>query len=168
MTTQVDSYRFISGFSKRMLMNWVKIESPRPIPWTTLSKPITECVVALLSSGGIAMNGDEPFNQQGERDNPWWGDPSYRSIPSTATGSEVRLYHLHVDPSPFHQDMNCLLPLQRLNELAKAGEIGQPAPRHYSIMGYNLQPHALLEETVPVIVRDLQEDRVDALVLIPA
>jgi hypothetical protein len=64
--------------------------------------------------------------------------------------------------------MNCLLPSQRLNELAEAGEIGQSAPRHYSIMGYNLQPQVLLEETVPTIIRHLQEDHVDALVLVPA
>ncbi|MGW8251462.1 MAG: glycine/sarcosine/betaine reductase selenoprotein B family protein [Anaerolineales bacterium] len=143
MTPQVDSYRFISGFSKRMLMNWVKMESPRPIPWTQPGKPLAECRVALLSSGGIAMRDDRPFDQQGERDNPWWGDPSYRTIPSSATQADLALYHLHVDPVPFQQDMNCLLPIQRLNQLAEDGTIGQAAARHYSIMGYNLQPHEL-------------------------
>lgn len=168
MITQVDSYRFISGFSKRMIKNWIKMESPRPIPLAPLAKLLSDCRVALLTSGGIAMQDDEPFDQQGERNNPWWGDPSYRVISSTATGDELKLYHLHVDPQPFDQDMNCLLPSQRLNALAEAGEIGHSAPRHYSIMGYNLQPQVLLEETVPAIVRHLREDQVDALVLVPA
>ena len=114
------------------------------------------------------MAGDVPFDQQGERDNPWWGDPSYRRLPSDASAEDVRFYHLHVDASDAQKDLNCLLPLRRLGELAEAAEVGKVALRHYSIMGYNPQPHVLLEETVPQIVADLSDDRVDALLLFPA
>jgi D-proline reductase (dithiol) PrdB len=151
-----------------MVKNWINMEQPRLIPWTPLTKPLSECTVAMLSSGGIAMAGDVPFDQQGERDNPWWGDPSYRRLPSEASAEDVHFYHLHVDVSDAQKDLNCLLPLQRLSELAEAGEISQAAPRHYSIMGYNPQPHLLLEETVPQIVADLRADGVDALLLFPA
>jgi hypothetical protein len=84
----------------------------------------------------LCLGTDRPFDQEGERRNPWWGDPSYRIIPSTATSPDMRLYHLHIDPSYAEQDLNCLFPLQRLQELVEAGEIGRSAPRHYSIMGY--------------------------------
>jgi D-proline reductase (dithiol) PrdB len=168
MNKTVDSYRFISGITKRMIRTWIGMEKPRPIPWTPLAKPLAQCTVALLSSAGIALKSDRPFDQEGERQNPWWGDPSYRRLPQDATERDVRLYHLHVNPSYAEQDLNCLFPLQRLKELERSGEIGRSAPRHFSMMGYILAPEVLLRETVPAIIRDLKEDRVDALILVPA
>jgi D-proline reductase (dithiol) PrdB len=168
MRPPVDSYRFITGITKRMLKTWVGMEQPRPIPWTPLSKPLSDCTVALLSSAGVALKDDRPFDQDGERRNPWWGDPSYRRLPNTATEGEVRVYHLHINPCHAQRDLNCLLPLQRLSELKQTGEIGRSALRHYSIMGYILEPETLLRETVPAIVRDLREDHADVLVLVPA
>lgn len=168
MNKTVDSYRFIGGITKRMIRTWIGMEKPRPIPWTPLAKPLAQCNVALLSSAGIALKSDRPFDQEGERQNPWWGDPSYRRLPQDATEQDVRLYHLHIDPSYAGQDLNCLFPLQRLKELEQSGEIGRSAPRHFSMMGYILEPEVLLRETVPAIIRDLKEDRVDALILVPA
>jgi D-proline reductase (dithiol) PrdB len=168
MDKTVDSYRFISGITKRMIKSWINMEEPRPIPWTPLPRPMSQCTVALISSAGIALDTDQPFDQEGERQNPWWGDPSYRILPDTATEDNVRLYHLHVNPCYAEQDLNCLFPIQRLNELAEAGEIGRAAPRHYSIMGYILQPDELLQETTPAMIRNLQEDQVDVVILVPA
>lgn len=168
MPKTVDSYRFINGITKRMIKNWIKMETPRPIPWTPLSKPLAECTVALLSSAGVALKDDVPFDQEGERQNPWWGDPSYRVLPKDATEEDVRLYHLHVDPAYAEQDLDCLFPLQRLQELEDRGRIGQASPRHYSIMGYILDPEELLTKTVPALIRDLREDFADVVVLVPA
>jgi len=168
MPKTVDSYRFISGLTKRMIRSWISLEQPRPIPWTPLSRPLSECTLALLSSAGIALKTDQPFDQEGERQNPWWGDPSYRVLPKTATAADVRLYHLHIDPSYAQQDLNCLFPLQHLQELESTGRIGRSSPRHYSIMGYILNPERLLRETVPALIRDLKADLADVVVLVPA
>jgi hypothetical protein len=62
MTKTVDSFRFISGITKRMIKNWISMEKPRPIPWTPLAKPLSECNVALFSSAGIALKDDQPFD----------------------------------------------------------------------------------------------------------
>lgn len=93
---------------------------------------------------------------------------SFRVIPKTGTAEDIKLYHLHVDPTFVEQDINCLLPLQRLAELEAAGEIGRVADSYYSYMGYNLQPEQLLEESTPVIIKGLQDEDVDVVVLIPA
>jgi D-proline reductase (dithiol) PrdB len=168
MTKTVDSFRFISGITKRMIKNWISMEMPRPLPWTPLTKPLSECKVALLSSAGIALKDDKPFDQEGERQNPWWGDPTYRILPKTATEKDVRLYHLHIDPSYAEQDLNCLFPLQRLQEMENRWRIGRMSERHYSIMGYILKPERLLRETVPAMIRNLKEDMADVVVLVPA
>jgi D-proline reductase (dithiol) PrdB len=124
--------------------------------------------VALVSSAGIALKTDVPFDQETERQQPWWGDPSYRCLPNTATEQDVRLYHLHIDPSDAEKDLNCLFPLKRLAEMEQAGRIGHSSHRHYSIMGYILNPEVLLSETVPALIRDLREDLADVVVLVPA
>ena len=168
MNKTVDSYRFISGITRRMLRTWVEMEKPRPIPFSPLCKPLRECKVALISSAGIALKTDRPFDQEGERCNPWWGDPSYRLIPVDATEADVRLYHLHIDPRYAEQDLNCLLPLARLKELERLGEIGAAAEQHFSIMGYIMKPETQLKETVPAIIHDLRAERADVVVLVPA
>jgi D-proline reductase (dithiol) PrdB len=128
---------------------------------------LEESSVALISSAGLALKADRPFDQDGERRNPWWGDPSYRIIPRTATAEEVQLYHLHIHPRLVEQDLNTILPLQRLQEMEDHGEIGQSAAHHYSIMGYILQPRVLLRESTPAMIRHMKHDGVNAAVLIP-
>jgi D-proline reductase (dithiol) PrdB len=168
MTKTVDSYRFISGLSKSLIKSWIKLETPRDIPWTPLSKPMSYCTVALISTGGIALKSDRPFDQEGERRNPWWGDPSYRIIPSGTNTGDIRVYHMHIDPSHAEQDLNCLLPLDRLDELVEMGKVGRAAVSHYSTMGYILDPQELLTTSIPAIIGHLKQDNVDVAVFIPA
>jgi D-proline reductase (dithiol) PrdB len=124
--------------------------------------------VALITSGGIALETDRPFDREGERQNPWWGDPSYRIIPQTASTEDIRVYHQHIDPSLAEQDFNCLLPIDRLAELEATSKVGRAAPAHYSFMGYILEPEELLEKSIPAIIERLRADEVDVVVLIPA
>ncbi len=168
MTKTVDSYRFISGVSKRMIKSWIKLESPREIPWTPLSKPLSDCTVALISTGGIALKTDRPFDQEGERKNPWRGDPSYRIIPRGTNTEDIRVYHMHIDPRPAEQDLNCLLPSDRLDELAAMGKVGRAAASHYSFMGYLLDVRELLTTSIPEMIEHLRQDRVDVAVFVPA
>ncbi|MAT99729.1 MAG: hypothetical protein CL608_21525 [Anaerolineaceae bacterium] len=163
----VDSYRYLDKLTGQMVKSWIKQEAPREIPWTPLTKPLSDCTVALLSSGGIALTSQPPFDQETERQNPWWGDPSYRVIPRTATAKEIRVCHLHINPTFAEEDLNCLLPVEWLRELEQTGEIGRSAASHYSIMGYILQPEELLAESTPAIIRHLQKEAVDILILVP-
>lgn len=168
MNKIVDSYRFLDGITRRLVRSWIKLESPREIPWTPLSRPLSESTVALISTGGIALKTDRPFDQEGERRNPWWGDPSYRIIPRTARTEDIRVYHMHIDSRLAEKDVNCLLPLERLEELVEVGKVGRAAPSHYSFMGYILDPGELLRKSIPAIIEHLRADAVDVVVLAPA
>jgi D-proline reductase (dithiol) PrdB len=163
----VNSYRFLDGAVKKMVRSWIRKEHSREIPWTALRKPLSESKVAIISSAGLALKTDKPFDQQGERKNPWWSDPSYRVLPKNATGSDVALYHMHINPDLVEQDLNTLLPLQPLQELAADGEIGSAADHHYSYMGYTLQPKVLLQKSVPAMIRQMKQEAVDIVVLVP-
>lgn len=167
MRNKVDSYRFLDRPVKKMVRTWARQEQPRVIPWSPLRKPLNESTVALVSSAGLALKTDQPFDQDGERENPWWGDPSFRLLPKDAAGEDVALYHLHINPQLVKQDLNTLLPMQRLLELDEWGEVGRTADHHYSYMGYNLQPKTLLEQSAPAMARRMKDDGVDIAVLVP-
>ncbi len=167
MVEVVDSYRYLDGAIRRIVKAWIGREQPGAIPWTPLEKPLSECTVALVSSAGIALLTDRPFDQEGERKNPWWGDPSFRVIPRDAGERDIRIYHLHIDTSFGEQDLNCLLPLQPMTELEESGEIGRLAPSHYSFMGYILQPKILLEQSTPAMISQMRAEGVDVVLLVP-
>lgn len=167
MAKVVDSYRFLDGIAKRAMRRWAALGVPGQIPWTPLAKPLAQCTVAIVSSAGIALKSDPPFEREIEDRDPWFSDPSFRILPRTATAEDVRVCHLHINPSFALQDLNCVMPLERLNELETLGEISRSAPSHYSYMGYTLRPEPLLRDSVPAIIRRLREEHVDAVVLVP-
>jgi D-proline reductase (dithiol) PrdB len=164
----IDSYRFLDFTSRQVMKAWAERQTAGPIPFTPLAKDLRECRVALVSTAGVARNDDRPFDQEGERRNPWWGDPSYRAIPLGTTEKDVRLYHLHIDPRFGEADLDVVLPMRRLSELSSEGFVGPPAPTHYSIMGYILQEEELVGKTAPALAGRMRDEGVDAAALVPA
>jgi D-proline reductase (dithiol) PrdB len=164
----MDSYRFLDFVSRQVMKAWVERERPRPIPWAPLRKPLAQSAVALVSSAGIALRSDKPFDQEGERKNPWWGDPSFRVVPHGTKAEDVRLYHMHIDTRFGEEDLDVVLPAQRLAELTREGVVGGVARSHYSIMGYILRPQELEEVTAPAIAAGMKQEGVDAAVLVPS
>jgi D-proline reductase (dithiol) PrdB len=164
----IDSYRFLDFASRQVMKAWASRERAGAMPFAPLAKPLDRCTVALVSTAGIARNDDRPFDQARERRDPWWGDPSYRVIPLGTTEPDVCIYHLHIDPRFGQADLDVVLPMRRLTELAHEGFVGQAAPRHYSIMGYILEPDVLVNETAPAIAARMRADGVDAAALVPA
>lgn len=164
----IDSYRFLDFASRQVMKAWAGRQEPGLIPFTPLAKPLSECTVALVTTAAVARNDDQPFDQEHERRDPWWGDPSFRVIPLGTMEQDVRLYHLHIDPRFGQADLDVVLPMRRLAELAHEGLVGQPSARHYSMMGYILDPTVLIEETAPAIAERMRADSVDAVALVPA
>jgi D-proline reductase (dithiol) PrdB len=165
---EVDHNLYLDFLTRKLMRAWTEREQPpTSIPWTPLRKPLQESTVAFVSSAGIALVGDTPFDQEHERRDPWWGDPTYRLIPRNARTSDLRLYHLHIDRSFGEQDINCVLPLDRLAELQKQGVIGRSADTHYSFMGYLLRPREFLETSVPPMIDRMHAEHVDVVLLAP-
>ncbi len=164
----IDGFRFVDTPTRRIMKAWrVREPVPSQISWTELGKPLTEARIALISTAGIARLDDEPFDQEREHRDPWWGDPTHRVLPREVTTDEVGIYHLHMDTRPASEDLDCVLPLRRLDELVQEGLVGSSAPDHYSIMGYSLRPEKLVEETAPQIAQALIRDQVDLALLVP-
>ncbi len=164
----IDSYRFLDFASRQIMKAWADRQESGLIPFTPLGKPLRECTVVLISTAGVARNDDRPFDQEGERRDPWWGDPTFRAIPVGTTEKDVRLYHLHIDPRFGEADLDVVLPMRRLSELVEEGVVGRPASTHYSMMGYILDTSELVEKTAPAIAERMRAEKVDAAALVPA
>jgi D-proline reductase (dithiol) PrdB len=162
-----DSRRFLSFATRKLVDAWIAREPRREIPWAAPAKPLAQATVALLSTAALATEDDRPFDQEGERRDPWWGDPSFRVIPADADPRSIRGYHLHMDNRYLEQDVNCALPLTRLRQLERAGEVGRAAPSHYSYMGYILDPTELMEQSVPTMIERMRAEQVDVALLVP-
>jgi len=60
---EVDAWRFTGSFLRNMLSKAIPDEPAYGgIPWTPVSKPLSESKVALLTTAGISMKHDEPFD----------------------------------------------------------------------------------------------------------
>lgn len=166
----IDPYRFLDFATRKIIQAWVDREPLHrpPIPWAAMTKPLARTTVALVTTAGVAQNEDRPFDQEGERQNPWWGDPTHRLVPRGTTERDVKLYHLHIDTRFAEQDLDVVLPLRRLDELVERGVVGGAASEHYSIMGYQLRPEVVEQETAPALLAHMQRSGVEAVALIPA
>ena len=138
------------------------------IPWTPLDKPIRETTFALMTSAGISLKIDPPFDVAREKREPLWGDPSSRQIPASASEKDIEVNHLHINTDYIKQDINVMLPLNRFQEFEKEGLIGRLAPTCYSYYGFQMDPAELLEQTMPKIAGQMQAENVEAVLLTPA
>ncbi len=166
---RVDPWRFAGGFIQRVLSAGIPDEPAHdPIPWTAVAKPLSESKVALLSTAGLSMKGDAPFDMEMERRRPTRGDPSWRRLTSDATSATIEANHLHIDTGYIERDLNVALPVDRLRELVEAGEVGSMAEHHYSIMGFQgNDTTALVGESAPAIAQAMKSEEVDLALLAP-
>ncbi len=125
-------------------------------------KPLSALRVALATSGGAYVTGTEPFDLVSHT-----GDSTVRWIPGDVNLADVRFAHDHYDHTDPDQDPNCMLPLERLRELAAEGIVGSVAPRHIGFMGWIPDPTHFRQETIADVVQQLQADAVDAVVFSP-
>ncbi len=139
---------------------WSVYDSASFVP---LSKSLNQSKVALISSGGIFMEGQEPFNG--------WAvnDFSLRVIPIDTPFARLRLNHNYFDHRDAFKDYNCVFPIQRLQELAEEGFIGQAAELAVSLgMGRTYKRSGLFQQTIPAVVSELQKQEVDVALLVAA
>lgn len=127
-------------------------------PWIT-PPALTDATVAIVSTAGLHRRADAPFAL---------GGVDYRLIPGDVDFADVVMSHVstNFDRSAFQQDPNIWFPLDRLREMAVAGEIAGVSRWHYSFMG--AQPnHDALQATGEEVGALLAADGVDVALLVP-
>ncbi len=128
-------------------------------PWTPLKKPLSQCKVALISSGGILYRDQPRFHRE---------DATYREIPKNATQAELDIWHFGYRTADAESDHNCVFPLARMREFEAEGVIGELADPAYSFMGGIYSSRKVREELAPRLADELKRAHVDAFYLVPA
>ncbi len=162
----IDTMGEITEFTKsiQLFLNNYPWRCIDPVPWTQPGKPLAECRLALVSSAGFILPGQESFGNARRG-----GDVSFRQIPSDVDVTTLIDSHNSnsFDHSGMHQDPNIAFPIERVRELEKAGRIGCINHRHLSLMGSITTPGKLVKHTAPQAAQRLVDDGVDIALLIP-
>ena len=171
--------RWLSDFTNRLLVQafkrvpwlaerWARhhqfIEG-KGIPWAPLRKPLRETSIAMVTTAGVHLKSQTPFNMEDPD-----GDATFRAFPSDVNKADLTITHKYYDHSAADRDINVVLPIDRLHELRDEGVIGGIVPTLYSFMGHIDKSHLkiLMEETAPQVAELLVRDEADAVFLTPA
>ncbi len=139
-------------------------DDPVSMAVTRLGKPLSECCVALVTTAGLSLPNQPPFDATIRM-----GDTSFRELPATISPQilEMNQRSWAFDHTGVLRDRNLAFPLDRLREMRERGEIGAIAPRHYSFMGSIAGPRKLIHESAPEVAQRLVADSVDVVLLTP-
>lgn len=139
-------------------------DNPASRAVTPLKKPLSECTVALVTTAGLSLPDQLPFDVTIRM-----GDTSFREFPGSISPQmlEMNQRSWSFDKTGVLRDRNLALPLDRLREMQAQGEIGAVAPHHYSFMGSIAGPRKLIHEYAPEVAHRLAADGVDVVLLTP-
>ena len=133
-------------------------------PGGLLRKTVEESRVAVVTTAGFHTPDQEAFDLEIRG-----GDVTYRTLTRDTDLACLTTSHRSnaFDVEGIRRDPNVALPLERLAALAAEGAIGDVAPRHFSFMGSISAPARLIQRSSPSVVRALQNDGVDVVLLTP-
>jgi D-proline reductase (dithiol) PrdB len=130
--------------------------TPPPV-WTAVTKELKDMTVALATAAGVHLKSDERFNLA--------GDTGFRVVPNDSGTGNMMVSHGGYDNADVNKDINCMFPVDRLNELVSEGFIKAAAPFHYGFMGGGGDQEAFEKITGPQIAERLLSEGADAVVL---
>jgi len=133
-------------------------------PWSPLEKELHDSTVALVTTAGVHLKGQAPFDMANSE-----GDASFRELPSDTPKEEYMITHDYYDHSDADKDINVVFPIDRLMELAGEGRIGAVASLNYGFMGHTsgAKLDMLIEDTGPALAVKLKEAGVDVVIFTP-
>ncbi|MBD0371585.1 MAG: hypothetical protein ICV60_12165 [Pyrinomonadaceae bacterium] len=132
-------------------------------PFTPARRALPMLNLALITSAGAYLDGTDPFDvtQPG-------GDVNFREIPVEIEAEDLRYAARGYDTKAVTEDMNALIPIERLFEFESNGIIGQLNPVFWSFSGYIPDAARLNDEMLPRLVERVKRYEVQAALLIPA
>jgi D-proline reductase (dithiol) PrdB len=125
-------------------------------PSWTQPKPSKDQRVSIVSSAAISKRGDKPFS---------WLANNHRVIKKDDLDLVMTHVAVEYDRTAWQQDLNTILPIDRLEEMAKQGEIGSVSNEHYSFIGSS--DPIKMENSAKEVADRMKKDAVDTVFLVP-
>jgi len=166
---KVDGFRFLPPGLKAWVRTFIPDEDfEGHIPWAPMAKPLSQTTIALVTSAGMSLKTDPPFDMEREKKEAIWGDRSFRAIPRETREKDIEVNHLHINTNWIKQDINVILPLARMAEFENEKIIGRLAPTAYSFYGFQWQSTDFLKEAIEPISKKMKLEGVEAVLMTPA
>jgi D-proline reductase (dithiol) PrdB len=118
--------------------------------------PAAERRVAIVSSAAVSRRGEKPFS---------WQARDHRVFHRNDRDLVMTHVAVEYDRTAWQQDLNTIIPLDRLEEMAQDGEIGSVAEEHYSFMGAG-DPMGM-KKSAHAVAERMRQDNVNTVFLIP-
>ena len=123
--------------------------------WTT-PVPASQRRVSIVSTAAVSRRGDKPFS---------WLAKDHRTFHKNDRDLVMTHVAVEFDRSAWQQDLNVIIPLDRLEEIAQDGEIGSVADEHYSFMG--AADPVTMEKSAHAVAEQMKQEGVNTVFLIP-
>jgi D-proline reductase (dithiol) PrdB len=120
-------------------------------------------LVLITSAGSYLTESQEPFNAVDPL-----GDYTIRTYPASTDFEDLSYAHDHYNHVAVEEDPQVLIPLRHLEDLVAEGRIGELAPDVISFHGYMPNSARFVDETIPMILEEVEKQQPDAALLIPA
>ena len=134
------------------------------IPWSPVSKPLSESKIAIVTTSGVHFKDQKPFDMN-DKD----GDPTFRVIDSGRSTGDLMITHDYYDHKDADRDINIVFPVERLLEFQNEKVIGELANTHFSFMGHidGIHIPTLINDSAVEVAQRLRSDHVDYVLLTP-
>ncbi len=133
------------------------------VPLARLTKPLSECRLAFVSTAGVQPRGSGPFDTV----HPV-GDYTFRRVPSASRVEDLEIHQLKYPTAGATRDLNVIFPIERLQELATEGVIGGLTEHFFSFIGYNMDPERLERTLAEDLATAVSEEGADIALAAPA
>ena len=133
------------------------VMSRKCVPYTPVTGPLNEMRIALVSSTGIYLDGQEPYQEH--------NDDTYRVLPADLDANHLHIRHGHYDSSEAEKDHNCVFPIDRLRELADDGVIKAVSNKHIGFKGASTDLKRQYEHLAPAIAHEIEHSQADGVIL---
>ena len=128
-------------------------------PFSKLEKPLAECKVGMIATGGIYKTGQVAFHYK--------DDTSYRAIPSDTKAPNLRATHFASDLTGAREDINVVFPIDGLRTLDQEGFVGSLADNFLACMGGIYSQRAVTGDLAPQLVQRCIDEKTDVVLLVP-
>ena len=135
----------------------------RHAPFRPARRALPMLNLALVTSAGAYVDGTEPFDTS-----VFGGDTSLREIPVEVGPEDLKWSARGYDPAAVLEDINALVPLDRLKEFEGNGIIGQLNPVFWSLCGFIPNAARFAATGLMQLVERVGRYEVQAVLLVPA
>ena len=121
---------------------------------------VAECLLFLP----VGVKNVKKYTKRGDKPFSWLAN-NHRVIEKDNLDLVMTHVAVEYDRTAWQQDINTILPIDRLEEMAKNGEIGSVSNEHFSFIGSS--DPIKMERSAKEVAERMKDDAVDTVFLVP-